>query len=292
MGSDVGGCHRPAGCDRPGAGAAGGGVGSFGDSRLFLRKVLDIGGLRTYKPVGMVVKRKGDKTRRTLLEAAFEVICLKGFQAAGLNEILEQAGLTKGAIYHHFRGKNAMGYAVVEEVVGELIAQRWIAPLAAEGDPLTMIPKVMRTAAEEIDDRDIARGCPLGNLAAEMSALDDGFARRIDAIYQKWRDALAAALAASSGVIDDDPQRIATFIVATLVGCLAQAKVLARRDILLDGVTEIEFYLHQLRAGADEPPLAKPPAAKPRAKPATPPREAEPEPRYAPPPAEMEDYLL
>ncbi|NQU75568.1 MAG: hypothetical protein HQ546_04535 [Planctomycetes bacterium] len=145
-----------------------------------------------------------------------------------------------------------------------------------------------------------------------MSALDDGFARRIDAIYQRWRDALAAALAASSGVIDDDPQRIATFIVATLAGCLAQAKAVARRDILLDGITELEFYLHQLRADAAELPIAKPPAAKraakpraakppaakPAAKPPAPPPEPEPgpepepEPRYAPPPPEMEDYLL
>jgi AcrR family transcriptional regulator len=232
----------------------------------------------------MAIEQKGSQTRRRLLEAAFEVICRKGFQAAGLNEILELAGLTKGAIYHHFRGKTALGYAVVEEIVGELIAQRWIAPLTTEGDPLTMIPKVMRTAAGDMAESDIARGCPLGNLAAEMSALDDGFARRIDAIYQEWRDALAGALSAGKSVIGDDPQRIATFIVATLAGCLAQAKVVARRDVLLDGVSELEFYLHQLRTDAAEPRAAKPPADEP----------PEPEPLYAPPapPAEMEDYLL
>ena len=246
----------------------------------------------------MVTEQKGSKTRRRLLEAAFEVICRKGFQAAGLNEIVELAGLTKGAIYHHFRGKIPLGYAVVEEIVGELIARRWISPLAAEGDPLTVIGKAMRTAVEEMDESDIVLGCPLGNLAAEMCALDDGFARRIDAIYQEWRDALAAALVAAKGFMDDDPRQIATFIVATLAGCLAQAKVAGRRDIVLDGITELEFYLHQLRAGAAEPPIAKPPAAKPtakpRAKPAAPPPETEPEPepQYAPPPPEMEDYLL
>jgi len=232
----------------------------------------------------MAIERKGSQTRRRLLEAAFEVICRKGFQAAGLNEILEQADLSKGAMYYHFGGKMALGYAVVEEIVGELIAERWIAPLVAEGDPLTVIGKVMRTAAEDMGDSDTSRGCPLGNLAAEMSALDEGFAERINAIYQKWRDALAAALSAGKSVIGDDPQRIATFIVAALAGCLAQAKVGARRDVLLDGVTELEFYLHQLRTDAAEPRAAKPVADEP----------PEPEPLYAPPtpPAEMEDYLL
>ena len=76
-------------------------------------------------------------------------------------------------------------------------------------------------------------------------------------------------------------------------GCLAQTKVFARRDILLDGITELEFYLHQLRPDAAKPPAAKRPAAKPAAKPPEPEPEPEPEPRYAPPPSgEMEDYLL
>jgi TetR/AcrR family transcriptional regulator, transcriptional repressor for nem operon len=217
----------------------------------------------------MVTKRKGDKTRRRLLDVAFEVIRRKGFQAAGLGEILQLAGLTKGAIYHHFRDKTAMGYAVVDEIVAQIMEKRWIAPLGEQGDPLTAIPTAMRAAAEEMTDQDIALGCPLANLSAEMSALDTGFAQRIDAIYQKWRDAVEAALVANNAVTDDDPQRIATFIVSTLTGALAQAKTTARRDILIDAITELEFYLHQLRV---EPPA----------------------PKYASaaPPTEMEDFLL
>ena len=252
----------------------------------------------------MVNKQKSDNTRRRLLEAAFQVICRRGFQAAGLNEILELAGLTKGAIYHHFSGKTALGYAVVEEIVGELVARRWISPLSAGGDSLTMIPRVMRGVVVDMDQREIALGCPLGNLAAEMSAIDDGFARRIDAIYQGWRDALTAALSADGGVGDDDPERIATFLVASMAGFLALAKVGARRELLLDGITELEFYLHQLRTDGAEPPAARSRASAPALQPpkpepepksepeSKPERDPEPEPRYAPPPAEMEDYLL
>jgi AcrR family transcriptional regulator len=234
----------------------------------------------------MAAERKGDKTRRVLLDTAFEVMYRKGFQAAGLNEVLELAGLTKGAMYHHFSGKIALGHAVVEEVVGELIERRWIEPLTGEGDALNVIPRAMRTAAGEMDELDIIRGCPLGNLATEMSALDDGFARRIDAIYQKWRDALAAALAAGQ-VAADDPPRIAAFIVAALAGCLAQAKAGGGRDLLLDGITELEFYLHHLGLEGAERPAAHTAAQPPEPEP-------EPESPYAPapPPGELEDYLL
>ncbi|MCP4375810.1 MAG: TetR/AcrR family transcriptional regulator [bacterium] len=242
----------------------------------FFKKKIDTACLITYKPVGMAKKSKGDKTRRKLMKVAFEVISRKGFQAAGLNEILERAGLTKGAIYHHFRDKTALGYAVVEELIGELIGQRWIDPLVAGGAAVAVISGAMRSAIEGMDDRDITRGCPLGNLAAEMSAIDDGFAQRIDAIYQKWRDVLASVFAADDGftVTGADPQQVATFIVSGLTGCLAQAKVTGRRETLLNGVTQLEFYLNQTS-----------PAPAP---------ESEPEPTYtpSPPPTEMEDYLL
>ena len=216
----------------------------------------------------MLLKQKGDKTRRKFLKVAFKVMSRTGFQAAGINEILRRTGLTKGAFYHHFDDQTAMGYAVVEEIIDELITKRWIAPLAAGGDPLAMIPAAMRTAAKEMNNHDIKQGCPLGNLSAEMSALDAGFAQRIDAIYQKWRDAIAAALTPVLLVGEDDPHQIATFIVSTVTGALAQAKTTARRDILTDAITELDFYLDVLRTN--------------------------PKPTYTPPapPTDMEDFLL
>jgi len=159
-------------------------------------------------------------------------------------------------LYHHFDGKVALGYAVVEEIVSEIIEKRWIAPLGAEGDPLTIIQEAMRTAVGGMKDRDIRLGCPLGNLAAEMCALDAGFAERIEAIYQKWRDALASLLIAADSVSDDDSKRIATFIVAALSGCLAQAKSTGRRETLLDGIAELSFYLQRL--GTESPQESQP----------------------------------
>ena len=62
-------------------------------------------------------KRNPEQTRQALLEAAFEEIYRVGFQAASLDRILDRAGVTKGALYHHFKNKLELGYAVLEEVV-------------------------------------------------------------------------------------------------------------------------------------------------------------------------------
>jgi TetR/AcrR family transcriptional regulator, transcriptional repressor for nem operon len=50
-----------------------------------------------------------EKTRRKILEAAFEEFYKNGFQGGSLNRIVDGAGTTKGALFHHFRGKNRSG---------------------------------------------------------------------------------------------------------------------------------------------------------------------------------------
>jgi TetR/AcrR family transcriptional regulator, transcriptional repressor for nem operon len=201
---------------------------------------------------------KGDRTRRRLLEVAYEVIRRKGFQAAGLDEILSGSGLTKGALYHHFRDKTALGYAVLDEIIVEIIQKRWIEPLSAGGDPLMLIPQVLRAAAAGLDDNEIALGCPLGNLSAEMSALDDTFTGRIDSLYGDWRQALAGVLKAGEFTSPTDRRQMATFIVSAVSGCLARAKSSSLREVLLEGIDELEVYLAQRADKSPAPKYAQP----------------------------------
>lgn len=59
-------------------------------------------------------------TRRVLLDAARQVFADHGFQATRTEEIVRRAGLTRGALYHHFRDKEDLFRAVHREVVGEV----------------------------------------------------------------------------------------------------------------------------------------------------------------------------
>src|SRR5687767_2521715 len=90
--------------------------------------------------------REPDVTRSKLLKAAFEEIYRRGFQAARLDTILAKAGVTKGALYHHFPDKASLGYAVVDDVVRNFLLQRWsVGPLARlKGDPVTALQRILR----------------------------------------------------------------------------------------------------------------------------------------------------
>jgi AcrR family transcriptional regulator len=63
------------------------------------------------------------KTRGALLVAARELFALKGFAATGRDEIAERAGVTRGALYHHFASKTEVAAAVVAELEDELVAR-------------------------------------------------------------------------------------------------------------------------------------------------------------------------
>lgn len=73
--------------------------------------------------------RAPDETRRKILLAAFAEIHRHGFRATSLDTIAARAGVTKGALYHHFPEKAALGHAVVEEVVREPLLAAYLEPL-------------------------------------------------------------------------------------------------------------------------------------------------------------------
>src|SRR4051794_9080658 len=93
--------------------------------------------------------RSPDATRRKILEAAFMEFYRNGFQGGSLNQIVKSAGATKGALFHHFAGKQELGYAVVDEVIGPILEKRWLQPVADTADPLVEIQRLLRHFVDE-----------------------------------------------------------------------------------------------------------------------------------------------
>src|SRR5271168_1712510 len=80
--------------------------------------------------------RDSERTRERLLQAASREIYRSGFQSASLDTILASAGVTKGALYYHFNSKEALGYAVVEEVIAPDVHGKWVRPFQRFNDPI------------------------------------------------------------------------------------------------------------------------------------------------------------
>ena len=191
-------------------------------------------------------------TRTQLLEAAAREIHVRGFQAASVSRILAETGVTKGALYHHFASKGELGYAVFDEVYAPELREFWISPLQqADTDPLQRLIDIITAAGEQMTEEDVARGCPINNLAQEMSPVDAGFRVRIERLFAEWRDVIGQALgrAQESGTLraQVDAMSAATFIVASLEGCIGMAKNAQSRAILMQCGQGLIDYLQSLR---------------------------------------------
>ena len=82
------------------------------------------------------LSRTPELTRRKILEAAFDEFYKNGFQGGCISRIVDEAGTTKGALFHHFKGKNDLGYAVVREIIYPQLKDEWTDPISHSDDPI------------------------------------------------------------------------------------------------------------------------------------------------------------
>src|SRR5918995_3369770 len=78
--------------------------------------------------------RQAEATRKLLVDVARENFTQRGYAATSIDDVIHQAGVARGALYHHFPGKEALFRAVYEEVEGEVVA-RVLAVAAAQTSP-------------------------------------------------------------------------------------------------------------------------------------------------------------
>jgi len=200
--------------------------------------------------------RDPERTRKVLLQAAFREVYRSGFQGAGLDTILAATGVTKGALYHHFDSKEALGYALVEEVIAEITRDKWLRPLHRSTDPIgTLIGIVMGTSVRV---EDVRYGCPLNNLAQEMSPLDEHFRKCVARVFYDWHEAIASALrrGQEGGTVrrDLDAGQTASFLIATYEGYTSLAKNAQDVNVLTAGIKSIVEWLRSLRATTKQQP--------------------------------------
>jgi TetR/AcrR family transcriptional regulator, transcriptional repressor for nem operon len=195
--------------------------------------------------------RNPERTRQRLLQAAFREVYRYGFQSAGIDTILAATNVTKGALYYHFESKEALGYAIIEEIVAKFPRERWLLPLerSKDRDPIDALIGIVQSIPSR--PRDLKAGCPLVNLAQEMSQLDEQFRKRLERIFQAWQEGIAMALrrGQSQGTVRRDlvPEETASFLIAMVEGYEVLAKNAQDAELWNMGIENIVGWLSSLR---------------------------------------------
>ena len=204
--------------------------------------------------MGMVSVRnaKAEETRERILQVTAMEMIRVGYRALGLSEILDHLQMSKGALYHHFKNKLELGYAVLDEVYASRFASLWVSPLEQE-DPLQAIIDLLRKVSAGTA-MDVNCGCPINNLAAEMSPIDEGFRERVERVYKRWRNRLTEAFlrAQAKGYMrgDVDAEETAMFIIASVQGAMVLAKNAQNCEVFAQTLKPLIHYLTSLQPDA------------------------------------------
>jgi AcrR family transcriptional regulator len=129
-------------------------------------------------------------SREEVVERLMLVVRRCGYDGASLAELSKATGLGKSSLYHYFPdGKDDMVRAVLEHLAG-VLRERVFTPLRASGPARRRVEQMVQT----LDDfyRGGRESCVLGNLVLGTSRTR--FRRRLQAIFDEWIEALAAAL--------------------------------------------------------------------------------------------------
>jgi|SRR5579862_2375420 len=196
--------------------------------------------------------RDAEGTRQRLLQAAFCEVYRYGFQSAGIDTILAATNVTKGALYYHFESKEALGHAIIEEIVAEITKDRWLRPLRqSKGkNPIDALTAIVQAIPAR--PRDIKRGCPLVHLTQEMSQINEPFRKRLERIFKAWQKGIATALREGqhTGTVRLDlvPEETASFLIAMVDGYEVLAKNTQDAKVWNMGIKNIVRWLSSLRA--------------------------------------------
>jgi TetR/AcrR family transcriptional repressor of nem operon len=190
-------------------------------------------------------------TREQILDAAGRLIHRRGFHNTSVDDILRESGVGKGNLYYYFKSKDELGYAALERTL-ERIQEEVLEKVFAPGtDPWTKLDRFLSYPVERVRSEGGVGGCPLGNLALEMSDVHEGFRRRLTDAFSTVRSMIEETLGEGrrQGTLrtGTDIPRLAQFLIAGFEGAFMIGKLHRDAAMVANVVEELKTHVAQYR---------------------------------------------
>ncbi|MGY3055685.1 TetR/AcrR family transcriptional repressor of nem operon [Pedobacter sp. UYEF25] len=194
--------------------------------------------------------KKAENTRHTILEKAFEIIYKKGYQTTSIDEIIATTKVTKGAFYYHFKTKDEMGLAIIDEILKPAMRTAFVETVQNSKDPVKEIYGLIKSLLLDNSFLTVKFGCPVGNLAQEVSTWNPVFGKAIAEIISEWKLTLETIIqnGVDKGILKKgvSPQQVAYFVISGYWGIRTFGKVYNSNDCYQFYLKELKSYLNNL----------------------------------------------
>ncbi|MFZ5910302.1 MAG: TetR/AcrR family transcriptional regulator [Chloroflexota bacterium] len=166
------------------------------------------------------MQQRSEETRTRLLEAALKRFANHGYNAASVDDICADAGVSKGAFYHHFPSKQAVFLALLDNWLETVNAGLEAARQATVPETLLRMTEVLPAVLASADER-----LPMFLEFWLQASRDESIWQAAIAPYHRYQEYFAAFI--QQGIQEGsfapvDPQAIARTVLAMAVGFLLQ----------------------------------------------------------------------
>ena len=165
------------------------------------------------------------RVREALLDAGERLIHERGYNGAGVKEIVDAAGVPKGSFYGYFESKEALLVAVVERYWDDVQARHGALLEDSSRPPRERIQAFFAAMADDHELRNFALGCLLGSMALEMSNVSESARTSLTGLFEQWEARLAAVLD-EAGL----PRELAAALIEAWEGAAMRGKIAQDRE--------------------------------------------------------------
>lgn len=192
---------------------------------------------------------KAAATRLNILQKAFALVYAQGYRTTSIDQVIATTQVTKGAFFYHFKNKDDMGLAMINEVMRPGMEQALTQPLAAGQNPAAELYAMMHGLLLKNPFFIVKYGCPAINLIEELATYSTEFNKALTNLADAWQAAIIACVqnGRANGTIkpQTSPQQVALYVMAAYGGIRNLGKIYGK-DCYTPFLQEFRNYLNTL----------------------------------------------
>jgi TetR/AcrR family transcriptional regulator, transcriptional repressor for nem operon len=172
--------------------------------------------------------KKGERTRRAIVEKAARVFNTKGYFGSSMTDLVRETGLEKGGIYNHFASKEELALEAFDYATA-LMRERSSSALEGREGALERLFAVVEVLGGQVDDPPVAGGCVVLNTSVESDDAHSELKERARVAMNGWLRFVGNITkeGVQTGELKPgtDPRETASVVVATLEGAVMLSRL-------------------------------------------------------------------
>ena len=189
-------------------------------------------------------------TEQRILRTAFQLFHEQGFHATGVATILREAEVNPGSMYHFFASKDELLLRVLQFALGYLDEAVMHPVESSTTDPLEKVFALLAQYREGMRQVSCRMGCPIGNLALEVSDGNPAARELIHQNFENWASRVEAWLKDAGDRLprSTDHRKLARFVLTVMEGGLMQSRAAGNLQPFDDSVAILREHFELLQS--------------------------------------------